>query len=413
MDINNAFLNGDLFEEVYMTLPLGYKTSVKGENLVCRLNKSIYGLKQASRQWFTKFSTALLQHGFNQSKSDYSLFTRGTNDSFVALLVYVDDIIVTGPSSTHIDSVKLLLKSLFLLKDLGSVKYFLGLELARSTSGLMISQRKYCMQILEDTGFLNAKPAATPMDPNLHLSKQQGTMLSNEDATAYRRLIGRILYLQISRPDICYAVHCLSQFLSSPTTAHLHAANHLLRYLKSSPGQGILLQAVSAFQLKAFVDADWASCPDTRRSVTSFCVFLGESLITWKSKKQPTVSRSSAEAEYRGLAMVTSELLWLSQLLRDLQIAPLNPALVYCDNQAAIAIASNPTFHERTKHIEIDCHFVRDKIQDGSLKLLPIRSSLQLADIFTKALPSPLLKSFLCKLGVIDAHNPILRGSIK
>lgn len=193
MDVNNAFLNGYLFEEVYMTLPLGYKPSVQGEKLTCRLNKSIYGLKQASRQWFNKFSTTLLTHGFIQSKSDYFLFTRVNGATFVALLVYVDDILVTGPDVTHLNSVKALLKTLFLLKDLGVAKYFLGLELTRLKQGMVLSQRKYCLQILEDTGFLNVRPAKTPMDPNIKLSKTDGVLLALEDITMYRRLIGRLL----------------------------------------------------------------------------------------------------------------------------------------------------------------------------------------------------------------------------
>lgn len=305
---------------------------------MCRLHKSIYGLKQASRQWFVKFSTALFKHGFSQSKSDYSLLTRGFGSTFIALLVYVDDILVTGPSPTHINDVKKLLNSLFLLKELGDVKYFIGLELARSKQGLYLSQRKYCLQILEDTGFLNARPVSCPMDPNIKLSKEYGTLLSFDDATSYRRLIGRLLYLQISRPDIYFVVHRLSQFLQNPTTSHLDAAHHLIRYLKQSLGQGVLLKPVSVFQLKAFVDADWGACVDTRRSVTDFCIFLGDSLISWKSKKQSTISRSSAEAEYRGLASVTTELLWLTQLLRDLQVSSIGPAIVYCDNQAAIPL---------------------------------------------------------------------------
>lgn len=276
MDVNNEFLNGDLFEEVYMSLPLGYKVIDQRENLVCRLNKSINGLKQASRQWFVKFSTALLRHGFTQSKSDYSLFTRGSGITFAALLVYVDDILITGPSGEHIGAVKTLLSNLFFLKDLGSMKYFLGLEIARSSAGIFLSQQKYCLQILEDVGFQHAKPASTPMDPNVKLSKIDGVPLSLEEAKQYRRFIGRLLYLQISRPDICFSVHKLSQFLQAPTTSHLHATHHLLRYLKGTPSQGILLKPVTHFQLKAFVDADWGSCLDTRRSVTGFCLFLGD-----------------------------------------------------------------------------------------------------------------------------------------
>lgn len=408
MDINNAFLNGDLFEEVYMDLPLGYKMSnvaKQGEKLVCRLHKSMYGLKQASRQWFSKFTMALLTHGFHQSKSDYYIFTKGKGDSFVALLVYVDDIILTGSSSIEINSVKEALKSHFMLKDLGSARYFLGLELSRSKQGLSLTHMKYCLQILEDTSFLNCKPVVVHMDPNLKLSKDIGPYLSDEEATTYRRLIGRLLYLQISRSNISFAVHKLSQFPQKPSEDHLNAAHQLLRYLKRAPGRGVLLKPTENFQLRAFVDADWGACLDTRRSVTSFCIFLGESLISWKSKKQPMVSRSSAEVEYRTFAAVTSELFWIDHLLHDLQIKILQPTVVYCDNQAAITIASNPFFHERTKHIEIDCHFVRDKIIEGFIKLLPVRSSLQLADVFTKSIASTSLQIIMDKLRMSNIHS--------
>ena len=213
MDINNAFLNGYLFEEVHMSLTLGYQTSQvprKGERLACKLNKIIYVLKQASRQWFIKFAASISSHGFIQSKFDYSSFTRGNGSNFVALLVYVDDILLTGPSSSIINSVKDSLKTHFKLKDLGQAKYFLGLVLSRSQQGLMLSQRKYCLQILEDTGFLDSKPTAAPMDPNLKLSNTEGRQVAEEDTTYYRRLIGRLIYLQISRLDICFAVHRLS-----------------------------------------------------------------------------------------------------------------------------------------------------------------------------------------------------------
>ena len=344
LDVNNAFLNGDLFEEVYMELPLGYK--VQGENLVCKLNKSIYSLRQASRQWFQKFSNAIISQGFIQSKADYSLFYKGSGDDFVAILVYVDDIIVASKNPQVVKSVQQTLQHLFKLKVLGSLKYFLGLEIARSKKGIYLSQRNYTLSLLEDTGFTNCKPAPLPMDPNLKPNATDGEAVT--DVSQYRRMIGRLLYLTISRPDICFAVNKLSQFLSCPRTPHLDALHHLLRYLKAAPGQGILFSATSALSLKAYADADWGSCLDTRRSTTGYCVFLGDSMISWKSKKQQTVSRSSAEAEYRALACVTSEILWIQSLLKDLQVAT-GPTLVFCDNQAAIHLATNPSFHERSK----------------------------------------------------------------
>lgn len=245
------------------------------------------------------------------------------------------------------------------------------------------------------------------MDPNLKLSKSVGKPLNEDEVASYRRLIGILLYLQISRPDISFTVHRLSQFLQQPTSSHLHLVHQLLRFLKGSHGQGILLKPVTTFHLRAFVDADWGACLDTRRTVSGFCVFFGDSLISWKSKKQTTVARSSAEVEYRALAAVTTELLWIHQLFSDFQVKLLLLAAVFCDNQAAIAIASNPTFHERTKHIEIDCHFVRDKLLDSFLKLLSVRSHSQLADVFTKPLPAAVLNSIMNKLGVINIHTPI------
>ncbi|PON99369.1 hypothetical protein TorRG33x02_049120 [Trema orientale] len=242
------------------------------------------------------------------------------------------------------------------------------------------------------------------MDPKLKLSTTEGDLLP--DASAYRCFIGRLLYLTLSHPDITFAVHKLSQFLSRPRLPHLKAAHHLLRYLKHRPGQGLFFSASSSLQVKAFSDADWGSCPDTRKSVTGFCIFLGDSLVSWKAKKQSTISRSSAEAEYRALAATTSEILCLQNLLHDFQLVVSSPALLFCDNQAAIYIASNPTFHERTKHIELDCHFVRDKVSQGSVKLLPIRSQHQLADIFTKPLSSSLLFPLLSKMAVHDIYSP-------
>jgi len=402
LDVNNAFLHGDLDEEVYMELPPGFRT--KGESKVCRLTKSLYGLKQASRQWFSKFSTFLVDLGFIQSKADYSLFTRTHGTSFIALLVYVDDIAIASNDLVAVKSLIGTLNDRFRLKDLGDLKFFLGLEITRSTKGISVSQRKYCLEILQDTGFLASKPVNFSMEQNLKLSHEVGYLLS--DATSYRILIGRLLYLTITRPDLAYSVQTLSQFMDSPRQPHLDAAHRVLRYLKTAPGQGLFFPAVSDFKLKAFCDADWAGCSDTRRSITEFCVFLGSSLISWKSKKQLTISKSSAEFEYRSMASTGCELLWLFTLLHDLQIDHSQAATLFCDSQAALHIAANPVFHERTKHIDVDCHFIREKIQLGLIKTLHVPSQYQLADIFTKALGSILFHRLLSKMSVLNIHHP-------
>lgn len=210
IDINNVFLNGDLFEEVYLDLHMGYYNSEPSSLFAprsCKLHKSIFGLKQASRQWFSKFSHALLTNDFSQFKVNYSLFTKGIGTSFVAILVYAEDILITGPSLVEIDKFKLILRPHLLLKNLSNAKYCLGLELSRSSKGIYLSQRKYCLQILEDCGFLSTKPSSHPMDPGIRLSAFSSVSLSFKDASSYRRLIVRLLYFQIVKPDISFAIH--------------------------------------------------------------------------------------------------------------------------------------------------------------------------------------------------------------
>jgi hypothetical protein len=406
LDVNNAFLHGDLDEDVYMSIPDGVQSHKPGQ--VCKLLKSLYGLKQASRRWYEKLTALLLHEGYHQSTSDYSLFTLATATNFTALLVYVDDIILAGTSIEEFDRIKSILDAQFKIKDLGVLKYFLGLEVAQSREGISVSQRKYCLDLLKDTGLLGSKPATTPLDPSVKLHNDDGKLY--EDVSQYRRLIGKLLYLTNTRPDIAYATQQLSQFLNKPTNVHYHAACRVIRYLKNSPGKGLFFPRQCDIQLLGFSDADWAGCIETRRSTSGYCFFLGNSLISWKAKKQITVSRSSSEAEYRALSTATCELIWLLFLLKDLKITCSKPLVLYCDSQSAMHIASNPVFHERTKHLEIDCHLVREKLQQGMLRLLPVSTEDQLADCLTKALPGPKFNSFIHKLGLKDIYMPRLEG---
>jgi hypothetical protein len=264
------------------------------------------------------------------------------------------------------------------------------------------------LDLLKDSGLLGSKPVTTPLDPVVKLHNDEGKPFEN--ISQYRRLIGKLLYLTNIRPDIAYATQQLSQFLHKPTVTHYHAACRVIGYIKTSPGRGLLLSRHSDIQLLGFSDADWAGCIDTRRSTSGFCFFLGKSLISWKAKKQATISRSSSEAEYRALSSATCELIWLLFLLRDLHIECSKPPILYCDSQSAIHIASNPVFHERTKHLEIDCHLVREKLQQGLLRLLPISTEDQLADCLTKALSAPKFNGFIHKLGLKDIYKPKLKG---
>ncbi|XP_017974449.1 PREDICTED: uncharacterized mitochondrial protein AtMg00810-like [Theobroma cacao] len=373
-----------------MEIPQGFEAKGEcplGSKLVCKLQKSLYGLKQAYRQWNAKFTEILMQFGFLQSRSDYSLFTRTTADgSFVALLVYVDDILVASSSMQSENEVKQFLKSKFKLKDLGARKYFLGIEVARSEKGILLCQRKYALDLIEEHGLLGAKPTSTPIDYSHKLTIASDDDLLT-DSSNYRQLIGKLLYLTFTGPDIMYGVQVLSQFMDRLGNVHLQVAYRILKYLKGSPGQGILLSSSSKLQLRAYCDSDWAGCPSTRKSVTSYAIFIGDSLISWKSKKQSVTAKSSTEAEYRAMSTTCCEIIWLLFLLKDFGVSHSDAVDRFCDNQSALSMCKNPVFHERTKHIEVDCHFIREKVLAGIVKPSYIRTDSQLADLFTKAIP--------------------------
>ncbi|XP_031275380.1 uncharacterized protein LOC116133837 [Pistacia vera] len=325
MEVYNAFLHRDLHQEIYMDLPPGLRR--QGENTICRLQKSLYGLKQASRQWNEKFSKALTGIRFVQSKHDYALFTWNKGKTFIALIIYVDDILITGNDETGIKSLKEHLNRQFRIKDLGEPKYFLGIEIARSPAGISLCQRKYVLELISNSGLSRCKPSIIPVERNTKLTTQEydsGISSSEndpplEDLTKYQRLVGRLIYLTMTRPNISYAVHILSQFMHGPKQSHMDATIKVLKYLKGCPGLGLLFPRDKELVVTAHCDSDWATCPMTRKSLTGFCIKLGGALVSWKTKKQSTISLSSAEAEYRAMTKTTCEIIWILGLLEDLK----------------------------------------------------------------------------------------------
>ncbi|PNX56197.1 putative copia-type protein, partial [Trifolium pratense] len=336
-----------------------------------------------------------------ECEADHSLFTYSCESVFIAVLIYVDDLIVTGNDAKSCAKFKHYLSECFHMKDLGGLKYFLGLELVRGPSGLFVCQRKYTLDILSECGMLACKPASLPIAPNHKLALDSSPLY--EDPSQYRRLVGRLIYLTITRPELAYSVHILSQFMQEPHRGHWDAAMLVLRYLKSAPGQGIIIPKDNDLKLVAYCDSDYASCPLTRRSISGYLMKLGAAPISWKTKKQTTVSRSSSEAEYRAMAHATSEIIWLRRLLAHLQVEFDSPTILHCDNQAAIHLASNPVFHERTKHIEVDCHFIREFVSKGIISTVHVPTRSQQADIFTKSLGTKQFRELSIKLG---SHNP-------
>lgn len=398
LDINNAFLQGTLHDEVYVSQPLGFVDPDRPHH-VCQLRKALYGLKQAPRAWYTELKTYLIAAGFENSLADTSVFIYHHNHDSVYVLVYVDDILITGPSAL-VDNFIASLAARFSLKDQGELSYFLGIEATRTSTGLHLRQQKYIIDLLSKINMLHAKPVATPMTPTPKLSLTTGTTL--EDATEYRMVIGSLQYLSLTRPDIAFAVNRLSQFMHRPADSHWQATKRVLRYLAGTTTQGILLRPNTPLTLHGFSDANWGGDVDDLVSTNAYVFYLGGSPISWSSRKQKGVARSSTEAEYRAIANAASELRWICSLLSELGITLQASPTIYCDNIGATYLCANPIFHSRMKHIALDYHFVRGNIQSGALRVAHVSTKDQLADALTKPLPRARFQEINSKIGVTD-----------
>ncbi|GKC38122.1 ribonuclease H-like domain-containing protein [Tanacetum coccineum] len=361
LDVKNAFLHGSLAETVYMHQPPGFRDP---------------------------------QH------PDY-----GTDIAY--LLLYVDDIVLTASTITFLQYVITSLHKEFSMTDFGPLNYFLGISLTRNSSGMFLSQQKYATEILERACMLTCNSRRTTVDTDSKLAAD-GDPVS--DPTLYRSLVDALQYLTFTRPNISYTVQQVCLFMHDPREPHFSALKRILRYVRGSLDFGLQLYSSSTSSLIAYSDADWAGCPTTRRSTSGYCVFLGNNLLSWSSKRQVTISRSSAEAEYRSVANAVAETCWLRNLLRELH-SPLSTAtLVYCDNASAVYLSSNPVQHQRTMHIEIDIHFDRDLVSMGHIRVLHVPSRYQYADIFTKGLPTALFDEFRSSLSVRSSPAPTAGG---
>ncbi|KAG8488706.1 hypothetical protein CXB51_016682 [Gossypium anomalum] len=388
VDINNAFLNGDLHEEIYIVQPPGFEQQgVSGQQLVCRLRKALYGLKQAPRAWFHKLKEFLLVSNFTASKADNSLFICHSGSTLVYVLIYVDDIIITGNNSQAIDRFVHDLNARFSLKDLGQLNYFLGIQVTYDKGGVFLSQKKYILELLQKASMDRSKSTPTPMTTTCKLTTTEGSPV--EDEHLYRSIVGGLQYVVITRPEIAFSVNKVCQFMHRPLDSHFRAVKRILRYLQGTLDYGLQFSP-SKFLLEGFSDASWGSDTDDRGN-----------LISWSSRKQQVVSRSTAEAEYRSLAHVTAEMVWIQSLISELS-APKTKALVWCNSVAAVAVAGNPVMHSKFKHVELDLFFVREKVANGVLQVGHISSQDQIADILTKPLSEGMFTKFRAQLQVVS-----------
>lgn len=392
-----------------MRQPPGYEEP-KAPQYLCKLDKALYGLKQAPRAWYSRLSKKLHELGFRSSKANTSLFFYNNKGLMMFLLVYVDDIIVASSSAQAVTALLRSLEKEFALKDLGELHYFLGIEVKKASGNILLNQERYASEIVKRVSMENCKSVGTPLSTVEKLSAYEGEKLGEKDATQYRSVVGALQYLTLTRPDISFSVNKVCQFLQNPTTVHWATVKRILRYVKGTLGLGLKVEKSSSNIVSAYSDADWADCLDDKRSTGGFAVFLGSNLISWNARKQATVSRSSTEAEYKALANATAEIMWVRKLLEELGISHPGPSQLWCDNIGATYLSVNPVFHARTKHIEIDYHFVREQVAQKQLALQFVPSQDQVADGFTKALPVRQLQMFRNNLNLVDLR---LRGSVR
>ena len=396
MDVKSAFLNGYLNEEAYVEQPKGFVDPTHPDH-VYRLKKALYGLKQAPRAWYERLTEFLTQQGYRKGGIDKTLFVKQDAENLMIAQIYVDDIVFGGMSNEMLRHFVQQMQSEFEMSLVGELTYFLGLQVKQMEDSIFLSQSKYAKNIVKKFGMENASHKRTPAPTHLKLSKDEaGTSV---DQSLYRSMIGSLLYLTASRPDITFAVGVCARYQANPKISHLNQVKRILKYVNGTSDYGIMYCHCSDSMLVGYCDADWAGSADDRKSTSGGCFYLGNNLISWFSKKQNCVSLSTAEAEYIAAGSSCSQLVWMKQMLKEYNVEQ-DVMTLYCDNMSAINISKNPVQHSRTKHIDIRHHYIRDLVDDKVITLEHVDTEEQIADIFTKALDANQFEKLRGKLGI-------------
>ncbi|GJW21208.1 putative ribonuclease H-like domain-containing protein [Tanacetum coccineum] len=398
MDVKSAFLYGTIDEEVYVSQPLGF-VDPKCPKKVYKVVKALYGLHQAPRAWYATLSTFLLKSGYRRGTIDKTLFIKKDKNDIMLVQVYVDDIIFGSTKKSWCDEFEALMKSRFQMSSMGELTFFLGLQVKQKEDGIFISQDKYVAEILKKFDFASVKTASTPIETQKPLVKDEEA--TDVDVHLYRSMIGSLMYLTASRPDIMFAVCACSRFQVTPKTSHLNAVKRIFRYLKGKPKLGLWYPRVSSFDLEAYSDSDYARANLDRKSTTGGCQFLGRRLISWQCKKQTIVATSTTEAEYVAAANCCGQVLWIQNQMLDYGFNFMNTK-IYIDNESTICIVKNPVFHSKTKHIAIRHHFIRDAYEKKLIQVLKIHTDDNVADLLTKAFDVSRFNFLIVNIGMIN-----------
>ncbi|KAM1223589.1 hypothetical protein ACFX2G_043549 [Malus domestica] len=408
LDVKSAFLNGQLQEEVYVEQPEGFVINGK-EDKVYRLYKALYGLKQAPRAWYGEIDSYFTQCGFIKSLSEATLYTKTKGDKDILIVsIYVDDIVYTGNNQEMLDEFKEDMKDKYEMTDLGVLHHFLGMGVIQTDTSIFIHQRKYASSLLDKFGLKECKPVSIPLITSEKLSKDDGSGAANEEQ--YRKIVGSLLYLTATRPDIMYAASLLARYMHCPTNKHYGTAKRVLRYVRGTLDYGLKYEKGKKTVLIGFCDSDWGGSLEDSKSTSGYAFSFGSGVFSWASVKQHCVALSTAEAEYISASKATAQAIWLRFVLEDFGELQVDATPLQCDNTSAISISNNPVFHQKTKHIDRRYHFIKDALQQGIIDLVYCPTKEQVADIFTKALPKDRFNYLRDKLGVISAQS--LKGSV-
>ncbi|GJU65796.1 putative ribonuclease H-like domain-containing protein [Tanacetum coccineum] len=382
MDVKSAFLYGKIEEEVYVCQPPGFEDP-EFPNRVYKVEKALYGLHQAPRAWYETLSTYLLENGFQRGTIDKTLFIKKVKGDILLVQIYVDDIIFGSTKKELCTEFEKLMHKKFQMSSMGELTFFLGLQVMQKEDGIFISQDKYVDEILKKFGFSTMRIASTPIETSKPLLKDAEA--EDVDVHLYRSMIGSLMYLTSSRPDIMFVVCACARFQVTPKVSHLHAVKRIFRYLKGQPKLGLWYPKDSPFDLEAYTDSDYAGASLDRKSTTGGCQFLGSRLISWQCKKQTIVANSTTKAEYVAVANCCGQVLWIQNQMLDYGYNFMNTK-IFIDNESTICIVKNPVFHSKTKHIEIRHHFIRGSYEKRLIQVINIHTNRNIANLLTKAL---------------------------
>lgn len=401
LDVKSAFLHGELKENVYVQQPEGFIKKGEEEK-VYKLRKALYGLKQAPRAWYSRIEGYFLDEEFERCPSEHTLFTKTKGGKILIVSLYVDDLIFTGNDRAMCDEFKKSMMMEFEMSDLGKMKHFLGVEVKQSVNGIFICQKRYAREVLARFGMEESNAVKNPIVSGTKLTKDENG--EKVDATMFKQLVGSLMYLTVTRPDLMYGVCLISRFMTNPRMSHWLAAKRILRYLKGTIELGIFYRRSesSSTRLMAFTDSDYAGDLDDRRSTTG-CVFLiGSGAISWASKKQPVVALSTTEAEYIAAAFCACQCVWIRRILEKIRAEEESATVIHCDNSSTIALSKHPVLHGKSKHIEVRFHYLRELVNGKTVKMEYCATKNQVADIFTKPLKLEQFEKLRALLGIVN-----------